>query len=206
MIFPVFYFGPVSYFKELINANNPYFEVHENFPKQTYRNRCYIQGANGKLRLAIPVRHNGKRAMKEIEISYESNWQKEHFKSLVSAYQSSPYFEYYEDGIAEIYAKKEKFLLDLNFKALEFIDAKLNLNLNLANRTESYQTSVEKSDFRNRFEAKSETAIEMPEYMQVFDEKFGFMSDLSILDLLCNEGPKSATYLKELKNQDTENE
>ena len=137
MIFPVFYFGPVSYFKELIDANNPYFEVHENFPKQTYRNRCYIQGANGKLRLAIPVRHNGKRAMKEIEISYESNWQKEHFKSLVSAYQSSPYFEYYEDGIAEIYARKEKFLLDLNFKTLEFIDAKLNLNLNLANRTES---------------------------------------------------------------------
>lgn len=200
MIFPVFYFGPVSYFGELIRNENHQFEIHENFPKQTYRNRCYIQGANGKLRLAVPIVHNGKRSVKDIEISYESNWKKEHFKSLASAYKSSPYFEYYEDEIVEIFERKEKFLLDLNFKTLEFINTKLKLNLNLFKRTESYKTSDENSDFRNRFDAKSKTPIEMPEYMQVFDEKFGFMPDLSILDLLCNEGPKSATYLNMLKN------
>lgn len=200
MIFPVFYFGPISYFIELIRNENQQFEIHENFPKQTYRNRCYIQGANGKLRLAIPIVHNGKRSVKDLEISYESNWQKEHFKSLVSAYKSSPYFEYYEDEIAEIYERKEKFLLDLNFKTLEFINAKLKLDLNLGNRTESYQATDENSDFRNRFNAKSETPVQMPEYLQVFDEKFGFIPNLSILDLLCNEGPKSATYLNVFKN------
>ncbi len=198
MIFPVFYFGPVTYFKELMNAEDPCFEIHENFPKQTYRNRCYIQGANGKLRLAVPIKHKGKRILKDTEISHESNWQKEHFKSLVSAYQRSPYFEYYEDDIAAVYKKKEKFLLDLNFKTIEFIQSKLSLNLNLTNQTEQYQTLNEDMDFRNRFEAKSESPVAMPEYMQVFQEKFGFMPDLSILDLLCNEGPQSATYLKEL--------
>ena len=119
---------------------------------------------------------------------------------MVSAYKSSPYFEYYEDEIVGIFERKEKFLLDLNFKTLDFINTKLNLNVNLEERTESYQTADENLNFRNRFDAKSKTPIEMPEYMQVFDEKFGFMPDLSILDLLCNEGPKSATYLNMLKN------
>src|SRR5690606_18559551 len=82
MIFPVFYFGPVSYFAELIRTEIYLFEAHENFPKQTYRNRCYIQGANGKLGLAVPIRHNGMRFMKDIQIAYDYNWQKEHFKSL----------------------------------------------------------------------------------------------------------------------------
>lgn len=197
MIFPVFYFGPISYFGKLIQADDYEFEIHENFPKQTYRNRCYIQGANGKLRLAIPTKHNGKRAMKDIEVSYDSNWQKEHFKSLVSAYQSSPYFEYYEDAIAKIYEKKEKFLLDINFKTLDFINSKLNLELNLKT-TEAYQNYDKNSDLRNSFDAKSEPQTPMPEYMQVFEEKLGFMPDLSIIDLLCNEGPKSTTYLKQI--------
>lgn len=196
MIFPIFYFGPISYFAELIKAENYAFEIHENFPKQTYRNRCYIQSANGKLRLGLPINHNGKRSMKDVEISYDHPWQKEHFKSLTSAYQSSPYFEYYEDEIASIYDKKDKFLIDFNFRTLEFINSKLKLELNL-NKTKSYQTIEENSDFRNQFSAKSEP-IEMPEYMQVFDDKFDFMPDLSILDLLCNEGSKSATYLKEI--------
>lgn len=205
MIFPIFYFGPISYFQELINAENYEFEIHENFPKQTYRNRCYIQGANGKLRLAIPTQHNGKRAINDIEISYESNWSKEHFKSLVSAYHSSPYFEYYEEDIAAIYDKKDKFLIDFNLRTIEFINSKLSLELNL-NQSKSYQIIDKNSDFRNRFDAKSEPLIEMPEYMQVFDEKFGFMPDLSIIDLLCNKGPKSTTYLKEINKINHANE
>lgn len=197
MIFPIFYFGPVSYFAELIKAENYKFEIHENFPKQTYRNRLYIQGANGKLRLGIPILHNNTRRIKDIEVSYDSNWQKEHWKSIVSAYQSSPYFEFYEDGIAPIYEKKEKFLLDINLKTIEFINSKLKLNLNL-NFTESYELIDKSLDFRNQFSAKTEPQIQMPPYMQVFDDKFDFIPDLSILDLLCNEGPKSATYLKEI--------
>lgn len=198
MIFPAFYFGPVSYFAELIHAENLKLEAYEHFPKQTYRNRCYIQGANGKLRLAIPTKHNGARAIKDIQISDDYNWQKEHFKSLVSAYKSSPYFEFYEDDLAPVFEQKEKFLLDLNLKTLAFINSKLKLDLKF-DLTEKHELVDEDLDFRNRFNAKTDPAGNHPEYMQVFGEKFGFMPDLSILDLLCNEGPKSSTYLDELK-------
>ncbi len=197
MIFPAFYFGPVSYFSELIQAENYQLEAHENFPKQTYRNRCYIQGANGKLRLAIPIKHNGARKLKDIQVANDYNWQKEHFKSLVSAYKSSPYFEFYEDDLAPIFDQKEKFLLDLNLKTLEFISSKLKLDLKF-DLTEKYDMIDESSDYRNRFNAKSEPENDFPKYFQVFDEKFDFMPDLSILDLLCNEGPKSTTYLQRL--------
>lgn len=194
MIFPAFYFGPISYFGEMNRAEKIQIETHENFPKQTYRNRCYILGANGKLRLAIPTKHDGARLFKDLKVSDEFNWEKEHFKSLVSAYKSSPYFEYYEDEIAAIYASKEKFLLDFNLKTMEFINQKLKLELNFE-PTESYQNYAPEVDFRNQFSAKINSNYEMETYFQVFDEKFDFEPDLSILDLLCNEGPKSATYL-----------
>lgn len=197
MIFPAFYFGPVSYFGQLIRTESYKLEACEHFPKQTYRNRCYIQGANGKLRLAIPTKHNGARIMKDIQAANDYNWQKEHFKSLISAYKSSPYFEFYEDDLVPVFEKKEKFLLDFNLKTMEFINSKLKLNLNFE-LTEIYGLTDELSDFRNRFNAKEEPVEDFPEYMQVFDEKFGFMPDLSILDLLCNEGPKSTTYLQKL--------
>lgn len=194
MIFPAFYFSPISYFAALIGAESYQLEAHENFPKQTYRNRCYIQGANGKLRLGIPTSHDGVRAMKDIRISYEFNWQKEHLKSMVSAYKSSPYFEYYEDDLAPIFEVKEEFLLDLNLKTMDFISSKLKLDLKL-NLTESYEIVSPELDFRNQFSSKLEPIGNFPEYFQVFDDKFDFMPDLSILDLLFNEGPKSKDYL-----------
>lgn len=198
MIFPLFYFGPISYFAKLIQTPDHVFEIHENFPKQTYRNRCYVLGANGKLRLGVPTQHNGMRLVKDIQISYDSQWQKEHIKSIISAYKSSPYFEFYEDELIPILEKKEKFLIDLNLNTLDFINQKLKLNLNL-NYTESYQKIEGNLDWRNEFDAKTEPSGDFPPYMQVFDDKFEFMPDLSILDLLCNEGPKSTTYLQELK-------
>lgn len=197
MIFPAFYFGPISYFAEMSRAKEFLIEAHENFPKQTYRNRCYILGANGKLRLAIPTKHDGSRILKDLKISDEYNWQKEHYKSLVSAYKSSPYFEYYEDDLIPIFEQKEKFLLDLNLKTMEFIHSKLKLDLKFS-LTESYQNYPNEQDFRSQFNAKIESEYEMEPYMQVFDEKFDFEPDLSILDLLCNEGPKSTTYLSKI--------
>ncbi len=197
MIFPAFYFGPISYFAALIRTEKFRIEVHENFPKQTYRNRCYIQGANGKLRLAIPTQHDGTRKIKDLKVSGEFNWQKEHFKSLVSAYKSSPYFEYYEDDLLPILERKEEFLLDLNLKTIDFISTKLKLDFKLE-LTETYEIISEELDFRNQFNAKEEPNGNFPEYFQVFDEKFDFMPDLSILDLLFNEGPKSKDYLLNL--------
>lgn len=195
--FAAFYFGPIDYYAEMVKSQSLNIEVCENFQKQTYRNRMNILGANGKLMLNIPTLHDGTRLFKDLQPSYEYDWQKEHIKSLKSAYQSSPYFEYYEDDIIPILEKKEKFLLDLNLKTIEFINQKLNLDLEIK-KTESYQIIDKEFDFRNQFSAKKPAQYELTEYAQVFDDKFEFVSDLSILDLLFSEGPSAVVYLKNL--------
>lgn len=195
--FAAFYFGPIDYYAEMVKSQSLNIEVCENFQKQTYRNRMNILGANGKLMLNIPTLHDGTRIFKDLQPSYEYDWQKEHIKSLKSAYQSSPYFEYYEDDIIPILEKKEKFLLDLNLKTIEFINQKLNLDLEIK-QTESYQIIDKEFDFRNQFSAKKPAQYELTEYAQVFDDKFEFVSDLSILDLLFSEGPSAVVYLKNL--------
>ena len=195
--FAAFYFGPIDYYAEMVKSQSLNIEVCENFQKQTYRNRMNILGANGKLMLNIPTLHDGTRLFKDLQPSYEYDWQKEHIKSLKSAYQSSPYFEYYEDDIIPILEKKEKFLLDLNLNTIEFINQKLNLDLEIK-QTESYQIIDKEFDFRNQFSAKKPAQYELTEYAQVFDDKFEFVSDLSILDLLFSEGPSAVVYLKNL--------
>jgi len=195
--FSAFYFGPIDYFADIVKSETIDLEVCENFQKQTFRSRCNILGANGKLPLLIPMDHNSARNMKDIKPSYDHNWQKEHFKSLRSAYLSSPYFEYYEDEIASFYEKQEKYLLDLNIKTVEFILSKLKVDTEV-HQTSTYQIIDEQFDFRNKYSAKKESTIQFPEYAQVFDEKFGFTPGLSILDILFSEGPHAAIYLKNL--------
>ena len=157
-LFPAFYFGPIDYFARMVQTENYLIEKHENFQKQTYRNRCLVLGANGVLRLAIPILHNGQRQMKDIQPSYDYDWQKEHFKSLVAAYKSSPYFEFYEDDLAPIYEKQEKYLLDLNLKTIDFIQSKLKLEVTYS-LTDQYETVEEENDYRNLFKAKEELSL-----------------------------------------------
>ncbi|MGV0847782.1 WbqC family protein [Empedobacter falsenii] len=195
--FAAFYFGPIDYYAEMVKSQTLDIEVQENFQKQTYRNRMYILGANGKLMLNIPILHNGTRLFKDLQPSYEYDWQKEHIKSLKSAYQSSPYFEYYEDEVIPILEQKEKFLLDFNLKTIDFINNKLSLDLDIS-KTETYQDLNPENDFRNQFSAKKAPQYSLPEYAQVFDDKFEFIEGLSILDLLFSEGPSAAVYLKNL--------
>ncbi|WP_313376179.1 WbqC family protein [Chishuiella sp.] len=195
--FAAFYFGPIDYYAEMLKSENLSIEVFENFQKQTYRNRMNILGANGKLMLNIPILHNGTRLFKDLQPSYEYDWQKEHFKSIKSAYRSSPYFEYYEDDIAPFYEKKEKYLLDFNLKTIDFINQKLKLDLAI-DKTKNFEKINIENDFRNQFSAKKEPQYKLPEYAQVFDEKFGFIEGLSILDLLFSEGPSTAIYLKNI--------
>lgn len=197
MIFPVFYFGPISYFGELMRHKDFRLEACENFRKQTYRNRCCIQGANGKLRLTVPIEHDGSRAMKDIRVQQDYNWQREHFKSLMSAYKSSPYFEFYEDDLRPLYEGKIEFLLDFNLMSMDFIAKKLQWEFPKT-LTESYEEIPGEKDFRNQFSAKKEPSGKFPEYTQVFSEKMDFIPDLSILDLLFNKGPASVEYLKDL--------
>lgn len=196
VLLPIFYLPPISWFSVFLNDETEIlFEQFEHFPKQTYRNRTNIYGANGKLSLIIPIKHTGKRVLNEIEISYAEDWQNLHWKSIRTAYQSSPYFEFYEDRLKKIYDSEEKSLLKFNLEALRIILEILKTEKAYSLNNE-YIKLPEETDMREKFSAKRESEFEMEEYYQTFSDKHGFMKDLSILDLLCNKGPESLTYIK----------
>ncbi len=198
VLLPVFYLPPVSWFSVFAKEENEViFEQYEHFPKQTYRNRTSIYGANGKLSLIIPIHHNGNRLFKDIEISYAENWMKQHWKSIKNAYQSSPYFEFYEDSLEQIYRDKIKFLLDFNLKGLDIVQKIIKTEKAYV-LNEEYIKQPELVSYREGFSAKVETGAEMEMYYQTFSDQHGFIKDLSILDLICNKGPEAATYLKNL--------
>lgn len=198
VLLPLFYLPPISWFSVFLQHDAEVtLEQFENFPKQTYRNRTVIYGANGTLALIIPVLHNGKKTINEIEVSQRENWQKLHWKSIKNAYQSSPYFEFYEDQLAQIFTFETQSLFQFNLNALQIIQKILKTEKAYSLNEEFTKTPAE-VDFRNKFSAKKESEFEMEEYYQTFSDKLGFEKDLSILDLICNKGPESLTYLKNI--------
>ncbi|MCY0969915.1 WbqC family protein [Chryseobacterium wangxinyae] len=199
VLLPVFYLPPISWFSVFLDPENDVvFEQYESFPKQTYRNRTNIYGANGKLSLIIPINHTGKREMKDIEISYKEDWLKIHWKSIKNVYQGSPYFEYYEDKFEILYEKKEKYLLDFNLKSIDIIQKILKVE-KAQSLNEEYIRNPSEINFREKFSTKIQTEFQMEEYYQTFTDKYGFLKDLSMIDLICNKGPESVTYLKNIK-------
>ena len=193
------YFGPVSHYMLMYQHQNICFEVADNFQKQTYRNRTYIFSANGKLLLNIPIKHNkseGRQKTKDVLIDNSFHWQKNHFKAFQNSYRSSPYFEYYEDDLAPLYQKEFTHLLDFNLKTHEFTTDALQEQLSIS-YTSTYEIDPEnKDDYRFLVEAKREQQVVLSPYTQIFDDKFGFLPDLSILDLLFMEGPNALNYLE----------
>lgn len=199
ILLPAFYLPPISWFSVFLDPENEIlFEQFESFPKQTYRNRANIYGANGKLSLIVPIAHNGSRVFKDIEISHREDWRNLHWKSIKTAYQSSPYFEFYEDKFRKIFDLKEKYLLDFNIKGLEILQQILKTE-KAHSLNEEYIKIPEEINFREKFSAKLPSEFEMDEYYQTFSDKLGFLNDLSILDLICNKGPESLTYIKNIK-------
>ena len=191
------YFSPISQYMAIANSDEVIFEVEDNFQKQTYRNRCYIYGPNGKQLLNIPVKHItsiAKKKTKDTLIDYNSPWQSQHLKSIQIAYRNSPFFEFYEDDLLPILTKKHKYLLDLNIDTYLFITDALQMNQGFR-KTNEYQTTVKK-DFRYLGNAKQELGIDFDRYIQMFDDKFGFLKNLSILDLLFMEGPNAISFLE----------
>lgn len=194
------YFGPITQFKELVDSAKIWIEKEDNFQKQTYRNRMYIYGANGKLSLNIPIKHLPKTKVKvhqkykEVKIDNEAKWQSVHWKSLKTAYQTSPFFEFYEDELAPLFQREYEKLYEFNYDCLETVLGCLQLDLDIENTSVYENSPTNKIDLRNLSNAKNSVAI--PEYIQVFQEKHGFISNLCILDLLFNEGPNSVEYLR----------
>ncbi|MDB4196162.1 WbqC family protein [Flavobacteriaceae bacterium] len=191
------YFPNIHQFTQIIKANNILFEVSDNYQKQTFRNRTYIYGANGKLGLFIPVIHTHKQRelFKDVKISYESNWMDLHLKSLQSAYRSSPYFEYFEDDFIKLYSKKEKFLVDFNIKCIKLISNLLEIDLNFKISNEYIEKTNEIIDLRGLSNARKQKTIETPKYIQVFESKHGYLNNLSILDLIFSEGKNSVSLM-----------
>jgi len=191
------YFPNIHQFTQIIKADNIIFEVSDNYQKQTFRNRTYIYGANGKLGLFIPVIHTHKKRelFKDVKISYESNWMDLHLKSLQSAYRSSPYFEYFEDDLIKLYSEKEKFLVDFNIKCFKLISNLLDLDLNFKISNEYVEKTNDIIDLRDLSNARKEKKIDTPKYIQVFESKHGYINNLSILDLIFSEGPNSVSLI-----------
>jgi hypothetical protein len=202
------YFGPVQYFSKLASNSEILLERFENYPKQTYRNRCIIYAANGPLTLTIPVTKDDiKVYTKDIKIDYSTNWQKIHLKALESAYRNSPFYTYYVDELAEIILSNEEFLFDLNLKLTQALCENIGI-VPVLSVTSEYQKTPPAgyADFREAIhpkarEHKPDHNFEPPCYSQVFEPKYGFYENLSILDLLFNVGPDCKILLiNSLKN------
>tara|TARA_B110000444_G_C18708336_1_gene532483 strand:+ start:426 stop:1031 length:606 start_codon:yes stop_codon:yes gene_type:complete len=191
------YFPNIHQFTQIIKANNILFEASDNYQKQTFRNRTYIYGANGKLGLFIPVIHSHKQRelFKDVKISHDSHWMDLHLKSLQSAYRSSPYFEYFEDNFIKLYSEKEKFLVDFNIKCIKLISNLLDLNLNYKISNEYIEKTNDIIDLRGLSNARKEKKIDTPKYIQVFESKHGYLNNLSIVDLVFSEGPNSVSLI-----------
>lgn len=193
------YLPAVSYFHAIHQQKaDLLIEKHEHYPKQTYRNRARIATANGILDLTVPIVHGRKDhvPMQDIQINYDHDWQRLHWLSIQTAYRSSAYFEYYEDDFAGFYEQKSTYLLDFNMQQLELIlkILKMSPKINFTERYEKIYTDVE--DYRARIHPKKTSVFQNPKpYYQVFEERHGFLPDLSIIDLIFNQGPQSKNYL-----------
>lgn len=190
------YFPNISHFIAMIEADKVYLEVYGNYQKQTFRNRAEIYAANGKLALSVPVSYTQKnrQLFKDVKISYDENWQQHHLMSLMSAYSMSPFFEFYIDDLMPLFKIQFKFLLDLNLKCLEILETALQVDIAKSVTTKFERDPKDIIDYRYLSQKKNTSTTHAP-YTQVFSEKHGFRADLSILDLLFNEGPNSELYL-----------
>lgn len=197
-IFPLFYLPPIAFFTELLqHKNNFLIEQKEHFPKQTYRNRAKIYSPDGALTLVVPVAKGAKnhRVVRDVKISYDFDWQRLHWLSLQACYRSSAYFEYYEAEFAPFYQEKNYvFLFDYNKALLQLLLKLLKLKLELK-FTPTYETDFIGTDFRKSIYPKLDYNFDQKTYFQVFNDRQGFLKNLSIVDLLFNQGPNTLKYL-----------
>lgn len=189
------YLAPVEYYAEIAKAETVFIESCDFYRKQTYRNRCRIAAANGPMTLSIPVEKVSEEKMliRDVRISEHCDWQVNHWRSIESAYNSTPFFEFYKDDLLPFYEKKWTFLFDFNqeiqFKVLELLDLDKVIRL-----TGEYNNKPDNDmlDLRETIHPKRENqSQECKVYYQVFDQRFGFIQNLSIIDLLFNMGNES---------------
>jgi hypothetical protein len=193
------YLPNVQYFSKLLHGD-VIIEQHENYLKQTFRNRCEILTANGTMPLTVPVkRRAAKIAIRDAEIDYVDDWQRLHWRTINTAYRSSPFFVYYVDDFLPFYERKEKFLFDFNCKMLDKLIELAGLKTEITLSGSYLHGDGNMADYRSLIVPKNkpdDPGFSPVPYYQVFNAKFGFQPNLSILDLLCNEGNNSYTVIK----------
>lgn len=199
-------FGPVQYFVHLMRADKVIIEQHTNYQRQTYRNRYRILGANGPLTLSVPIEKGKtpKTKDKDVKIAYHTQWQAHQWRSIVSAYNSSPYFQFYKDDIEPFFVKKYSRLFDLNLEITHLICDLLDISTPIEPSSSFVKEPGEEVlDLRESIHPKKtleqvDSFIKIIPYKQVFDDRFGFVPNLSILDLLFNKGPEATLILNEM--------
>ena len=204
VLLPTAYFPSAAYFMEILRSQSVWIEQMETYPKQTYRNRCEIMTSAGKMKLIVPVTKPGGNhtITRDAELSYRQPWQQHHWKSIRTAYRSSPYFNYYADVFKPIFEEKEKTLIDLNYKILILLNKLIGLKAEIAMTVEYLKQPEGIRDLRFEFTPKKNmTPGTFPEYPQVFSHLHGFQRNLSVLDLIFNLGPETLNYLKTVNQQ-----
>lgn len=192
------YLPCIDYFAALQSAPHVILDVHEHFQKQSYRNRCYVSGANKMETLIVPLVEGGRRkALKEVKIDYSESWVRVHWGCLRSAYGKSPYFEYYAPYFESVYQKKPTFLIDLNYELLTICLKRLRIQPNLTYSLSYSEALTGEFDARNTINNKKQRenylyTTEKP-YYQTFGK--GFLANLSIVDLLFNTGPEAGQFI-----------
>jgi len=197
------YFAPIQYYLKLVQYDNVFIERHENYNKQSYRNRCTIYTANGLLDLVVPVVKTGelKMPITEVEISYEALWQKLHFKAIESAYRRSPFYEYYIDDLTVFFNARHRYLYEFNMDIMRTVCSLMKIPFHVQESREYMKSAEGMVDLRNGIHPKArrqQTDVNFvpPRYTQVFADKWGFKPNLSILDLLFNTGPEAKELLQ----------
>lgn len=195
-LFSTAYFPCISYMARFLAADEPVIEVCETYHKQTYRNRCRVMTANGVENLSVPVvKVNGNHTMtKDVVVSYNEHWQQVHRRCLESAYKAAPYFDHYYDYLKPLFETRYERLIDLNDAALQAVLKLLKVNKGIVHTTDYLREAD--NDLREAFSPKDIPNPNLfPEYYQVFSTKFPFAPDLSVLDLIFNEGPDAAAVI-----------
>ncbi|QIK59588.1 WbqC family protein [Dysgonomonas sp. HDW5A] len=195
------YLAPVEYYSKLLKGD-VYIEQHENYIKQTYRNRCTILSANGPMALSVPIESAGgkKCPIRDVRIADHGNWRHLHWNALISAYNSTPFFEYYQDDFRPFYEKEYKYLFDFNEELRNLICQLIDIDTSTIQYTDEFLLEVEGLDYRSKISPKIDWRVIDPDfesihYYQVFEHRFGFTENLSILDLLFNMGNESLLVL-----------